>query len=106
VFVDGADSDRPVNGAGPPTETGVVDASALGFAELGKTITVSGSVIASGPTRTWSVRGTLVSVAHQNPILTGGQGFLTILTMALSWPEHNLSSVVVSPSADVSIDDD
>jgi hypothetical protein len=28
------------------------------------------------------------------------------LTMALSWPEHNLSSVVVSPSADVSIDDD
>jgi hypothetical protein len=96
VVVDGPDSDRPVNTAGLPTETGVVDASALGFAELGKTITVSGSVIASGPTRTWSVRGTLVSVTHQNPILT----------MALSWPEHNLSSVVVSPSADVSIDDD
>ena len=45
-------------------------------------------------------------MTHQNPVLTGGQGFLTILTMALSPPEHDLSSVVVSPSADVMIDDD
>lgn len=63
-----------------------MDASALGFAQLGKTITVSGSVIASGPARTWSVRGMLVAVT--------------------SWPDNNLSSVVISPSADVAIDDD
>ena len=83
-----------------------MDASALGFAQLGKTITVSGSVIASGPARTWSVRGTLVAVTHQNPILTGGQGFITVLTLALSWPDNNLSSVVISPSAEVTIDED
>lgn len=97
---------RPGNGAHIRTETGVVDASALGFAQLGKTITASGSVIASGPARTWSVRGTLVAVTHQNPILTGGQGFITVLTLALSWPENNLSSVVISPSAEVTIDED
>ena len=95
-----------VNGARLPAETGVVDASALGFAQLGKTITVSGSVIASGPARTWSVRGTLVAVTHQNPILSGGQGFTTVLTLALSWPDNNLSSVVISPSAEVTIDED
>jgi hypothetical protein len=83
-----------------------VDASALGFAQLGKTITVSGLVIASGPSRTWSVRGTLVAVTQQNPIMSGGQGYTTILTLALSWPDNNLSSVVISPSAEVTIDED
>ena len=83
-----------------------MDASALGFAHLGKTVTVSGSVIASGPTRTWSVRGILVAVTHQNPVLTGGQGFLTILTVALSWADGNLSNLVISPSAEVTIEDD
>jgi hypothetical protein len=83
-----------------------VDASALGFAHLGKTVTVSGSVIASGPSRSWSVRGVLVAVTHQNPILTGGQGFLTILTVALSWADGNLSTIVISPSAEVEIEED
>jgi hypothetical protein len=83
-----------------------VDASALGFAHLGKTVTVSGSVIASGPSRTWSVRGILVGVTHQNPTLTGGQGFLTILTVALSWADGNLSNLVISPSAEVTVEDD
>ena len=83
-----------------------MDASALGFAHLGKTVTVSGSVIASGPSRSWTVRGILVAVAHQNPILTGGQGFLTILTVALSWADNNLSNVVISPSAEVTIEED
>jgi len=94
-----------VNGGCPPTEINVVDASALGFAHLGKTISVSGSVIASGPAQTWSVRGILVAVTHQNPILTGGQGFLTILTVALSWADNNLSNLVISPSAEVTVDD-
>jgi hypothetical protein len=97
---------RSVNGARRPAETGVVDASALGFAQLGKTITVSGSVIASGPPRTWSVRGMLVAVTHQNPVLSGGQGFTTVLTVALSWPDNNLSNFVISPSAEVTIDED
>ena len=83
-----------------------MDASALGFAHLGKTVTVSGSVIASGPSRQWSVRGILVAVTHQNPVLTGGQGFLTILTVALSWADGNLSNLVISPSAEVTIEDD
>ena len=83
-----------------------MDASALGFAHLGKTVTVSGSVVASGPARSWQVRGILVAVTHQNPVLTGGQGFLTILTVALSWADGNLSNVVISPSADVAIDED
>jgi hypothetical protein len=95
-----------VNGGWPASETGVVDASALGFAHLGKTVTVSGSVVASGPTRTWSVRGILVAVTHQNPVLTGGQGFLTILTVALSWADGNLSNLVISPSAEVTLEDD
>jgi hypothetical protein len=95
-----------VNGARSANETGGVDASALGFAQLGKTITVSGRVIASGPTRTWSVRGILVAVTQQNPVLSGGQGFTTVLTLALSWPDDNLSSVVISPSAEVTIDED
>jgi len=94
-----------VNGKCSRTEIDVVDASALGFAHLGKTISVSGSVIASGPAQTWSVRGILVAVAHQNPILTAGQGFLTILTVALSWADNNLSNVVISPSAEVTVDD-
>ena len=96
----------PVNGARTAAETGVVDASALGFGQLGKTISVSGTVIASGPARTWSVRGTLVAVTHQNPVLSGGQGFTTVLTLALSWPDTNLSSVVISPSAEVTIEED
>ncbi len=83
-----------------------MDASALGFAQLSKTITVSGSVIASGPARTWSVRGTLIAVTHQTPMLSEGQGFTTVLTLALSWPDNNLSSVVISPSAQVTIDED
>jgi hypothetical protein len=83
-----------------------VDASALGFAQLGKTITVTGSVIASGPARQWSVRGTLVGVTHQNPVMSGGQGFTTVLILALSWPDDNLSSVVISPSAQVTIEED
>jgi hypothetical protein len=41
-----------------------------------------------------------------NPILSGGQGFTTVLTLALSWPDNNLSSVVISPSAEVTIDED
>ena len=52
------------------------------------------------------MRGILVAVTHQNPVLTGGQGFLTILTVALSWADGNLSNVVISPSADVTIDED
>ena len=83
-----------------------MDASALGFAHLGKTVTVSGSVVASGPPRSWQVRGILVAVTHQNPVLTGGQGFLTILTVALSWADGNLSNVVISPSAEVTIEED
>ena len=90
----------------PTTETRVVDASALGFAQLGKTINVTGRVIASGPTRTWAVQGILVGVTHQNPVLSGGQGFTTVLTLALSWPDNNLSSVVISPSAEVTIEED
>ena len=31
---------------------------------------------------------------------------LTILTVALSWADGNLSNVVISPSADVTIDED
>ncbi len=49
-------------------------------------ITVSGSVIASGPGRTWSVWGTLIAVAHQSPMLSEGYGFTTVLTLALSCP--------------------
>lgn len=94
------------NGVRTATEIGVVDASALGFAQLGKTITATGLVIASGPARKWSVRGTLVAVTHQNPVMSGGQGFTTVLTMALSWPDDNLSSIVISPSAEVAIDED
>ncbi|MBA3906548.1 MAG: hypothetical protein H0X35_07680 [Pseudonocardiales bacterium] len=45
-------------------------------------------------------------MTHQTPMLSEGQGFTTVLTLALSWPDNNLSSVVISPSAQVTIDED
>ena len=82
-----------------------MDASALGFAHLGKTVKVRlGRRLGTAPI----VAGAriLVAVTHQNPVVPGGQGFLTILTVALSWADGNLSNVVISPSADVTIDED